>query len=182
MYGRQFRSQIRNQNGRRGSVLELSCLAVMSWVGRHVFPVSVVQTQPRLDKADRLKQYRDQLQSLLAQRHSWFVRHLKAVVADGQYARVMFMNVVDGEGCAFVTKLQNNANLLYTYTGEHPKRRGGKQKWAGKVDFVNFTGWSAVSGEADERVWTRVVWGPHFKRFFKVVVIENLDGRGHVKS
>ncbi|CAM3853373.1 hypothetical protein DESA109040_22555 [Deinococcus saxicola] len=97
-------SQSRSEQG-----LELSSLAVMSWAGRHIFPVSVVQTQPRLDRADRLKQYRDQLQSLLAQRHSWLVRHLKAVVADGQYARVMFMNVVDGEGYAFVTKIQNNA-------------------------------------------------------------------------
>ncbi|CAM4452186.1 transposase [Deinococcus marmoris] len=162
--------------------LELSCLAVMSWVGRHVFPVSVVQTQPRRDKADRLTQYRDQLQALLVQRRTWFVRYLKAVVADGQYAKVMFMDTVCGEGYAFVTKLQSNANLLYTFTGAHPKRRGGKQKWAGKVDFMNFAGWTAVPGEADERVWTRVVWGPHFKRFFKVVVIQNLDGRGKIKS
>ena len=78
--------------------LELSCLAVMSWVGRHVFPVSVVQTQPRRDKADRLTQYRDQLQTLLVQRRNWFKRHLKAVVADGQYAKIMFMDAVCGEG------------------------------------------------------------------------------------
>lgn len=162
--------------------LELSCLAVMSWVGRHVFPISVVQTQPRRDKADRLIQYRDQLQALLAQRRTWFLRHLNAVVADGQYAKVMFMDVVCGEGYAFVTKLQSNANLLYAFTGTHPKRRGGKQKWAGKVDFVHFTGWTAVPGKPTERVWTRVVWGPHFKRFLKVVVIQNLDGRGCVKS
>lgn len=162
--------------------LELSCLAVMSWVGRHVFPVSVVQTQPRREKADRLIQYRDQLQSLLKERRSWFARHLKAVVADGQYAKVMFMTVVCDEGYAFVTKLQSNANLLYAFTGSHPKRRGGKQKWAGKVDFVNFTGWTAVPGKATERVWTRVVWGPRFGRFLKVVVIQNPDGRGNVKS
>ncbi|MDV6374754.1 transposase [Deinococcus arenicola] len=170
-------SQSRSEQG-----LELSCLAVMSWAGRHVFPVSVVQTQPRQDKADRLIQYRDQLQALLAQRRSWFARHLKAVVADGQYAKVMFMDAICGEGYAFVTKLQSNADLLYPYAGENPKRRGGKRKWAGKVDFVNFAGWIAVPGKTDERVWTRVVWGPHFKRFFRIVVIENLDGRGRVKS
>ena len=162
--------------------LELSCLAVMSWVGRHVFPVSVVQTQPRRDKADRLTQYRDQLQTLLVQRRNWFKRHLKAVVADGQYAKIMFMDAVCGEGYAFVTKLQSNANLLYPYTGTHPKRRGGKQKWAGKVDFVNFAGWTPVPGEADERVWTRVVWGPHFKRFLRIVVIQNVGSQGQVRS
>lgn len=162
--------------------LELSCLAVMSWMGRHVFPVSVVQTQPRQDKADRLTQYLDQLQTLLTRRRSWFKRHLKAVVADGQYAKVMFMNAVDGEGYAFVTKLQSNADLVYRYTGEHAKRRGARQKWAGKVDFVNFAGWTVVPGKVRERVWTQVVWGPRFKRLLRVVVIENLDRRGHVKS
>ncbi len=170
-------SQSRSEQG-----LELSCLAVMSWVGRHVFPVSVVQTQPRRDKADRLTQYRDQLHTLLTQRRRWFARHLKAVVADGQYAKVMFMDAVCDEGHTFVTKLQSNANLLYAFTGTHLKRRGARQKWAGKVDFVNFTGWTSVPGKAKERVWTRVVWGPRFARFLKVVVIENLDGRGNVKS
>lgn len=162
--------------------LELSCLALMTCVGRHVFPVSVVQTQPRGDKADRLQQYSNQLQGFLAQRRTWLGKHLKAVVADGQYAKVMFMDVVHREGYAFVTKLQSNANLLYPYTGAHPKRRGAKQKWAGKVDFVNFLGWTAVPGEKNERVWTRVVWGPHFGRYLKVVVVERLDRRGKVKA
>lgn len=34
--------------------LELSRLALMAWMGRHVFPVS----EPRRDRADRLTQYR----------------------------------------------------------------------------------------------------------------------------
>lgn len=159
--------------------LELSCLALLSWVGHHVFPVSVRQTQPKQDRADRLVQYLGQLTALLAARRTWLRSHLRAVVADGQYAKVMFMDAVGREGYAFVTKLQSNANLRYPFVGEHPKRRGGRQKWAGKVDFVHFTGWTAVPGHGRERVWTRVVWAPHFRRMFRVVVIERLDRRGH---
>lgn len=50
------------------------------------------------------------------------------------------MEIVCGEAYAFVTGLQRNANLLYPSTGAHPKRQGGKQKWASRVDFVDFVG------------------------------------------
>lgn len=162
--------------------LELSCMALLSCASHHVFPVSIQQTQPKQDRADRLVQYLGQLTTLLAERRTWLKVHLRAVVADGQYAKVMFMDAVCREGYAFVTKLQSNANLRYPFVGDHPRRRGGRQKWAGKVDFVDFTGWTSVPGELRERVWTRVVWAPHFKRFFKVVVIERLDRRGHVTA
>ncbi|WP_420597240.1 transposase [Deinococcus sp.] len=39
-----------------------------------------------------------------------------------------------------------------------------------------------MSGDKHERVWTRVVWAPHYKRVLRVVVIENLDEKGKVKS
>lgn len=162
--------------------LELSCIALLSCATHHVFPVSVRQTQPKQDRADRLVQYLEQLTAFLTQRRRWLKAHLRAVVADGQYAKVMFMDTVCREGYAFVTRLQSNANLRYPFVGEHPKRRGGRQKWAGKVDFVNFAGWVAVPGEGRERVWTRVVWAPHFKRMLRVVVVERLNRRGHVTA
>ncbi|WP_420596460.1 hypothetical protein [Deinococcus sp.] len=45
--------------------LELHCLALMSWAGRHLFPVCVQQTQPRQGQADRLTQYCAQLTAFL---------------------------------------------------------------------------------------------------------------------
>ena len=170
-------SQSRSERG-----LELSCLALVNWTGLHVFPLDVRQTQPKRDRADRLQQYLTQLTSVLALRRTWFQRHLRAVVADGQYAKTMFMDQVHDEGYAFVTKLQSNANLLYPFTGEHARRRGRQQKWAGKVDFLDFSGWASVPAASHERVWTRVVWAPHYARFLRVVVIQRLDRRGTVKA
>ena len=44
--------------------LELSCIALMSWGSHHVFPISVKQTRPKTDKADRLTQYLTQLRAV----------------------------------------------------------------------------------------------------------------------
>ena len=168
--------------GRAETGLELSCIALMSWGSHHVFPISVKQTRPKTDKANRLTQYLTQLQGVFRIHRGWFRQHLRAVVADGQYAKKMFMEAVADEGVAFVTKLASNANLLVPFTGTHQKRRGARRRWAGKVDFVDFAGWTPVPGEADERVWTRVVWGPHFERFFRVVVIQRLNKKGAVMA
>ena len=101
-------------------------------------------------------------------------------MADGQYAKKMSFDACHDEGYAFVTKLASNANLWIPFTGVHAKRRGRQQKWERKVDFTDFEGWTSVPGEAGERVWTRVVWAPHFERFFRVVVIQNITKKGEV--
>jgi putative transposase len=160
--------------GRAEMGLELSCIALMSWGSHHVFPVSVKQTRPKTEKADRLTQYLSQLRAVFRAHRGWLRHHLRAVVADGQYAKKMFMDAIADEGVAFVTKLASNANLLIPFTGTQAKRRGARQKWAGKVNFIDFAGWTPVPGEKQERVWTRVAWAPHFGRFFRVVVIQRL--------
>lgn len=162
--------------------LELSCLALISLTGQHAFPLDVRQTRPKQERADRLEQYLEQLQEVFTHRLDWLRGRLRAVVADGQYAKRMFMDAVHDEGCAFVTKLQSNANLLYPFTGTPSKRRGARQKWAGKVNFKDLAGWQSVPGDTGERVWTRVVWAPHFARFLRVVVIERLDRKVQVKA
>ena len=154
----------------------------MSWGSHHVFPISVKQTRPKTDKSDRLTQYVTQLRAVFRAHSHWFRTHLRAVVADGQYVKKMFMDAVSDEGVAFVTKLGSNANLLIPFTGTHENRRGARKRWERKVDFVDFAGWVTVPGAADERVWTRVVWGPHFERHFRVVVIQRLNSNGAVMA
>lgn len=167
-------------NGRAEKGLELSCIALMDVAGGHVFPLSLRQTRPKDEKADRLTQYRSQLAALFRLHRSWLKTHVQAVVADGQYAKRMFFDAVSDEGLTFVTKLARNANLMMPFTGVHPKRRGGRQKWERKVDFVNFDGWTPVASDRNERIWTHVVWAPHFQRQLRVVVVQRLGSGGKV--
>lgn len=166
--------------GRSETGLELSCIALMTWFGHHCFPISIRQTRPKAEKSDRLTQYLDQLRALFRCHRSWLKEFAPILVADGQYAKKMFFDLCHSEGITMVTKLAVNANLLIPFTGEHPKRRGGRQKWEKKVDYCNFDGWTSVPGDVLEWVWTRVVWAPHFACSFRVVVIQNVDKRGKI--
>lgn len=162
--------------------LELSCAALIDVQTRQAFTLDVRQTQAKQDAPDRFCQYEQQLGELLEALKAVPNVQLKAVVADGQYAKTQFMDAVQAQGHTLITKLQKNANLLYLYTGEHPQRRGPKQRYAGKVDWTDLTRFEVVSDTPGERVLTQEVWGPHFQRRFRVVVIQKLDHHGQVQA
>jgi len=69
--------------GKAETGLELSCIALMSWVGHHTFPISVRQTRPKTQKADRLTQYLDQLRGVFRLHRAWLRRFVKVVVKVG---------------------------------------------------------------------------------------------------
>lgn len=162
--------------------LELSCAALIEVPRRQAFTLEARQTQAKHETADRLRQYEQQLSELLVELKTVPHSTIKAVVADGQYAKTQFMDAVQAQGHTLITKLQKNANLRYLYTGAHPQRRGPKQRYDGKVDWADLTRFDLVSQTPEERILTQEVWAPHFKRRFRVVVIQKLDHQGQVNA
>ena len=160
--------------------MELSCCALIDVQMRQVFPIHVQQTRPKKESSDRLAQYDEQLDAVLSELPRFPRIMLRAVVADGQYAKELFVNTVANHGLALVSKLQRNADLKYVYDGPEEQRRGPKRKYDGKVKFDDLSRFEMVSESATERVLTQVVWGVRWKRLLRVVVIQSLDHHGHV--
>ncbi|WP_192825925.1 transposase, partial [Deinococcus wulumuqiensis] len=117
--------------------LELSCLALLSWSGHHAF-LSMCNKLSHVDKRPTASNSTWISWSLSSSSAAtWLARHLRVVVADGQYAKTMFMDAVSREGYAFVTKMQCNANLLYPFTGAHPS--GGEAGRSGPGKSISST-------------------------------------------
>jgi putative transposase len=162
--------------------LELSCAALIDVTTRQAFSLEVRQTQAKGEAADRLTQYQAQLEEVLTFLADVPTVTLQAVVADGQYAKTQFMDTVRAHGHTLISKLQKNANLMYLYQGEHPKRRGPKQRYDGKVNWNDLSRFEVVEQHATERILTQEVWAPHFQRRFRIVVIQKLNASGGVKA
>lgn len=47
------------------------------------------------------------------------------------------MNGVCAIGLELISRLRDDADLLYPYVGLHPKRKGARTKYLGKVDVRN---------------------------------------------
>jgi hypothetical protein len=106
------------------------------------------------------------------------------VVGDAYYAKKTFVDGVTHAGKTFVGKLRVDANLKYKYIGPRTGKPGRPQKFAGKVDWKDFSRWTLISGgdqspagaglgarNQEQTVYSSVLYAPALKRFVLVVCI-----------
>src|SRR6476660_457460 len=75
-----------------------------------------------------------------------------------------------------ITKLRSDANCMFLYTGPHPKRRGARRKYAGKVNCQALSRFEDLGAREDEphlHLYTAVVWHKTLKRRLRIVVLLN---------
>jgi len=75
-----------------------------------------------------------------------------------------------------ITKLRSDADCLFLYTGLHPKRRGARRKYAGKVNFQDLGRFEDLGTRADEphlHLYTAVVWHKTLQRRLRIVILLN---------
>ena len=79
---------------------------------------------------------------------------------DGYYAKKKYSDAVVSLGLHAITKLRSDADCVFLYTGPHPKRRGAKRKYDGKVNFQDLSRFEDLGTRADEphlHLYTAVV-------------------------
>jgi hypothetical protein len=120
-------------------------------------------------------------------RIDWYVSHLHAdvaklppevthLVADGYYAKVKFVDGACECGLHLISKLRHDANLRHLFVGPHPKRRGARKKYAGKVNLLDFRGLQPISVSSKVTLYTAVVNSVALKRTIRVVVVCKQQG------
>jgi len=99
----------------------------------------------------------------------------KYVTVDAYFSKKTFIDPVCKEGFDLISRLRNDSVMFYAYLGPHPKTRGRKRKFAGKVDAKNLDE-SQFSACIKEDKWTAyeaLVYVKSLKRWCKVVVIQH---------
>ena len=145
---------------------------------RCAFTLAVSQTPPGEDATQaepeetRVDFYTQQLR---AHRH-----HLPPSITyhcvDGYYAKKKYMDEVVSPDLHAITKLRSDADCMFLYTGPHPKRRGARRKYAGKVNFQDLSRFEDLGTREDEphlHLYTAVVWHQTLKRRLRLVVLLN---------
>ena len=160
--------------------LEISTLAVVDVTRRCAFTLAVAQTPP--SKADRKKDKREDetrmdfyQQQLHDQRHR-LPSTIRYHCVDGAFAKQKYRDEVVALKLHPITKLRHDANCLFLYTGPHPKRRGRRRKYDGKVNFHDLSRFEAL-GPLEEKphihLYTALVWHVSLKRQLRLVVLVN---------
>ena len=156
--------------------LEASLIAVVDCVTRVTYALNVQQTydqqqNPLLTRTDYALIHLSVTRQYLTQR----VRYL---AVDAAYATHPFITGAVGMNLQVISKLRQNANLRYGYSGEQ-KPRGRPRKYDGKVDFSDVSRLlyvKSLDGDEDGiHLYTQIVWHVSLKRMIRLVYL--LDQR-----
>lgn len=160
--------------------LEISTLAVVDVTRRCAFTLAVAQTPP--GKADRKKNNGEEetrmdfyQQQLHAQRHR-LPSTIRYHCVDGAFAKQKYIDEVVALKLHAITKLRHDANCVFLYSGPHPKRRGRRRKYEGKVTFQDLSRFAALGPLEDKphiHLYTALVWHVSLKRQLRIVVLVN---------
>src|SRR5215510_4497946 len=158
--------------------LEISTLAVVDVTRRYALTLAVSQTPPGEEAAKaepnetRVDFYTQQLR---AHRHR-LPPGVTYHCVDGYYAKKKYIDEVVSLDLLAITKLRSDADCVFLYTGPHPKRRGARRKYAGKVNFQalsRFEDLGTMEEEPHLHLYTAVVWHKTLKRRLRLVVLLN---------
>src|SRR5712692_2480163 len=158
--------------------LEITTLAVVDVTRRCAFTLAVAQTPPgeKTTKAEpedtRVDFYKQQLR---AHRHR-LPPGVQYHCVDGYYAKKKYIDEVVSLDLHAITKLRSDADCWFLYTGPHPRRRGARRKYDGKVNFQALSRFEDLGTRPEEphlHLYTAVVWHKTLKRRLRLVVLLN---------
>lgn len=120
-------------------------------------------------------------------RIDWYLSHLwrdgpllppeiTYLAADGYYAKVKFVDSVCDFGLHLVSKLRHDANLRYLFTGPHPKRRGARKKYDGKVNLQDLRRLTPIPISKSVTLYTAVVNSVSLTRNIRLVYVCKRQG------
>jgi hypothetical protein len=158
--------------------LEMSTLAVVDVTRRCAFTLAVSQTPPGEEATQaepeetRVDFYKQQLREHRHRLPSGISYHC----VDGYYAKKKYSDEVVSLHLHAITKLRSDADCVFLYTGPHPKRRGARRKYDGKVNFQALHRFEDLGTRPEEphlHLYTAVVWHKTLQRRLRIVVLLN---------
>ena len=158
--------------------LEISTLAVVDVTRRCAFTLASAQTPPgeaaiqaELEET-RVDFYKQQLRE---HRHR-LPPGVQYHCVDGYYTKKKYIDEVVSLHLHAITKLRRDADCWFLYTGPHPKRRGARRKYDGKVNFQAVHRFEDLGTRPEEphvHLYTAVVWHKTLQRRLRLVVLLN---------
>jgi len=158
--------------------LEISTLAVVDVTRRYALTLAAAQTPPGAAavKAEQEETRVDFYKQQLREHRHRLPPGVTSHCVDGYYAQKKYRDEVVSLNLHAITKLRSDADGWFLYTGPHPKRRGARRKYDGKVNFQALHRCEDLGTMAEEphlHLYTAVVWHKTLQRRLRLVVLLN---------
>jgi hypothetical protein len=155
--------------------LEIGGLAVIDIDNNTAMSLEAIQTPSSKELKMEGKTLVDHYSSLVIDRTGCLQTISNYLVVDGYFAKIRFIESVTLEaGLQVISKLRQDANLMYLYNGKQKSERGRPKKYEGKIDMNKIDKRKIRLAYEDEqcKVYCAIVWSVGLKREIKLAYVE----------
>jgi len=152
--------------------LEITGIAAVDLDARTAYHLEAVQTPGDLGTGTLLEHYT----GLVAERGPQLLAVSEYVAADAYFSKRVFADGLAEAGLHLVSRLRDDADLLYLYNGPKGTGKGRPKKYAGKVRYDDLDGdyLACTLREAGREVHHGTVRSKGLKRNINLVVVRTL--------
>lgn len=162
--------------GRAKWGLEFCGLAVLDISRKTAFHLFGFQTIDLNDEESLIQFY---VRKLLERKES-LLQISKYLVADAYFSKSTFIEPFVQAGLHMISRLRDDADLQYIFTGEQKKGRGRRRKYDGKIDFKELNSEYAqlVSELEDEKIYSLEVHSKSLNMNLNIVIVYTKGSKG----
>lgn len=163
-------------SGRAKWGLELCGLAILDLTRKTAFHLFGFQTIDLKDEETLIGFY---VRKLL-ERKEELLQLSKYMVADAYFSKYTFINPFVDAGFQVISRLRDDADLQYIFSGEQKKGKGRNRKYDGKVDFkdLNLKYAGLVSELGNEKIYSLAVYSKSLKMNINIVIVYSKSSKG----
>lgn len=160
--------------------LEIGGFAIIDKQSHTAMHLVADQTLNVQDHSSLLSYYGE----LVSYRSETIKAHTNRLAVDAYFSKKPFIDKVVAAGLDVITRLRDDADLQYLYAGYHPKRRGAKTKYDGKIDFRHLDPqyFSCCIKEEDFRVYEGRAYSKSLDRVIALAIMHVYDDKGNIKT
>ena len=152
--------------------LEISGIAAVDIDNKTAFHLEAVQTPTYADIEEKDMSLLDWYANIIVQRKDTFSTISNYLVADAYFSKKPFADkIVEDAQMHLISRLRNDADLMYLYYGEPTGKRGRPKKYDGKIDLkeIDENYFKLVLVNDQTSVYTAIVYSKGLKRNIKLV-------------
>lgn len=147
--------------------LDICGFAVIDILQNTAFHLNAIQTPP-LENMTLLDYYCQ----IIKENYLYFKDLSNYMVADAYFSKKKVVDTMLSLGLHFISRLRDDAVLMYIYQGEPTGKKGRPQKYAGKVNAYNFNMYyfTEIFSDKEMKIYSAIVYCKAFKRDIKLAV------------
>ena len=162
--------------------LEIGCFAAIDIKQNTAYHLLATQTEytKKKDACGLLKQYCDMLESNKEE----LIQISAVIVVDAWFYKAEYINSCTVNGFECITRMRDDANLQYIFTGKQTGGKGRPKKYAGKVNLqkIDKRRFKQVDTTSEFRIYECTVYCVMLHCNVKVAFVEFLDKSGKVQA